>query len=80
MTDKEVIAMTVKINSELCDGCGICVNSCTMDVIRMDEKGKKAIVKYPEDCVLCELCALECPTKAITITPEKTTPVMFSWG
>jgi NAD-dependent dihydropyrimidine dehydrogenase PreA subunit len=51
-----------------------------MDVIRMDEKGKKAIVKYPEDCVLCELCALECPTKAITITPEKTTPVMFSWG
>ena len=72
--------MTVKINSELCNGCGICVNSCAMDVIRMEEKNKKAVVKYPEDCVLCELCALECPTKAIIITPVKTPPVMFGWG
>jgi NAD-dependent dihydropyrimidine dehydrogenase PreA subunit len=51
-----------------------------MDVIRMDEKTKKAVVKYPDDCVLCELCALECPTKAITLTPVKTPPVMFGWG
>ena len=72
--------MTVKINSELCNGCGTCINSCTMDVIRMDEKSKKAIVKYPEDCVLCELCALDCPTKAISVTPVKTEPLMVSWG
>jgi NAD-dependent dihydropyrimidine dehydrogenase PreA subunit len=51
-----------------------------MDVIRMDEKTKKAVVKYPDDCVLCELCALECPTKAITITPVKTPSIMFGWG
>lgn len=72
--------IAVVINPELCNGDGICVKVCPVDVIRMDKKGKKAVVKYPEDCVLCEMCALECPTKAITITPEKTTPVMFSWG
>ena len=72
--------IAVIIDLELCNGDGICVKVCPVDVIRMDEKSKKAIVKYPEDCVLCEMCALECPAKAITITPERTTPVMFSWG
>jgi len=69
-----------QIDLELCNGCGICVNSCPMDVIRMDEEGKKAIIKYPEDCMLCGWCEEDCPENAISISPEKTSPLIVSWG
>ncbi|MBW1806087.1 MAG: ferredoxin family protein [Deltaproteobacteria bacterium] len=69
-----------KIDHELCNGCGICVNSCPMDVIRMDEEEGKAVIRYQEDCMLCEFCVLDCPEDAITVTPEKSSPLMVSWG
>ena len=63
-----MIALAIdKIDPELCNGCGICVKYCPMDVIRMDEEGKKAVIKYPEDCMLCGFC-LDCPQKAINIS------------
>jgi NAD-dependent dihydropyrimidine dehydrogenase PreA subunit len=51
-----------------------------MDVIRMDKKVKKAIIKYPEDCMLCGECLEDCPVNAITVSPVKTTPLLLSWG
>ncbi|WED24695.1 ferredoxin family protein [Vibrio sp. JC009] len=62
-----------------CIGCKTCVESCPTDVIQFDEKTKKAVIAYPEDCQICHLCRLYCPVGAITITPEKTLPVMVSW-
>lgn len=69
-----------RIDENLCNGCGICVNSCPMDVIRMDEERKKAIVKYPEDCTLCAVCEVDCPEHAIYIAPAKQVPVPMCWG
>jgi len=69
-----------QIDSELCNGCGICVNSCSQDVIRMDEEGKKAIIRYPEDCMSCDLCEIDCSQDAIYISPIKTAPLLVCWG
>ena len=68
-----------RIDQELCNGCEICVNNCTMDVIRMDEKRKKAVIKYPEDCICCAFCELDCPKKAIYVSPERSSPVLVAW-
>ncbi len=69
-----------KIDTELCNGCGICVNSCPMDVIRMDKKSKKAVIQYPEDCMLCGWCVVDCPQNAIYVSPHKSSPLIVSWG
>ena len=60
-----------RIDPDLCNGCGICVETCQMDVIRMDEKKKKAVIKYPEDCEtgLCAICEIDCPQHAIYVSP-----------
>jgi NAD-dependent dihydropyrimidine dehydrogenase PreA subunit len=69
-----------RIDAELCNGCGMCVQICPTDVFRMDKKSRKAIIKYPEDCQVCELCMVNCPTKAIVVTPQKSSPLIVSWG
>jgi NAD-dependent dihydropyrimidine dehydrogenase PreA subunit len=69
-----------RIDENQCNGCGICVNSCPMDVIRMDEERKKAIAIYPEDCTLCAVCEIDCPQHAIYVSPIKQVPVPMCWG
>lgn len=63
-----------------CIGCGACVQSCPTDVIRIDEKTGKAVIRYVADCQICHLCRMYCPVDAISITPEKSIPVVVSWG
>ena len=73
--------MTIeRIDRDLCTGCGMCVDSCPMDVIRMNEKIKKAEIKYPDDCMLCLYCEFDCPVQAIYVSPEKKAPIILTWG
>ena len=37
-------------------------------------------ILYPEDCQICHLCRMYCPVDAITISPDKSIPVIVSWG
>jgi NAD-dependent dihydropyrimidine dehydrogenase PreA subunit len=68
-----------RIDAELCNGCGICVNSCPVDVIRMDKESNKAVIKYPEECMCCDYCELDCPQDAIYVSPERYVPHMVAW-
>jgi len=68
-----------KINADLCTGCGICVNSCPMDCIRFDEKTRKAVIKYPKDCIACYNCEEDCPVKAIYVNPFRGTAPPPAW-
>lgn len=63
-----------------CIGYGTCVATCPTDVIRLNPISKRAQIKYPEDCQICHLCRMYCPVDAITISPEKSIPVIVSWG
>jgi NAD-dependent dihydropyrimidine dehydrogenase PreA subunit len=63
--------MIKKIDETKCTGCGICVDACPLDTLRLDEKGAKAIIKYPEDCMTCYTCESRCPTGAIEVHPFK---------
>ena len=69
-----------RIDYDLCNGCGICVNSCWMDVISMDEKKEKAVIKYPEDCAVCGVCETDCPVKAIHVSPRMRAYALTCWG
>jgi len=63
--------MIASIDETKCDGCGICIEACPIDTLRMDEKGEKAVIKYPDDCMTCYACELKCPTGAIYVHPFK---------
>ncbi|MBW2063513.1 MAG: ferredoxin family protein [Deltaproteobacteria bacterium] len=69
-----------KIDEARCTGCGKCVLSCPMDVLRLDKEGKKAVIRYPEDCMLCGWCTIECPEDAVILTPQKSSRPILSWG
>jgi len=70
-----------EIDPDLCNGCGICVKVCPMDVIRIDKERKKAVIKYPEECMLCGFCLEHCPEKAIHISRGYyKRPIILGWG
>jgi adenylylsulfate reductase subunit B len=70
-----------KIDKELCNGCGLCVLQCPMDVFRLDTSTKphKAFIKYLRDCQSCALCEDQCPEGAITVIPTFERRVVTAW-
>ena len=63
-----------------CIGCGTCVATCPMDVLRLARNGRRAEIRYGEDCQVCRLCQVYCPVDAITITDGRVVPAMTAWG
>ena len=68
-----------KIDLVLCTECGICADTCPMDVIRMDEETNKPFIAYLRDCQSCFLCEMDCPVEAIYVTPERERRIPLPW-
>ncbi len=68
----------VRINTELCKGCGFCIEFCPAGVLEFSsEFNSKGYhpprAARPEACTGCDLCGIYCPDFAIfgTLLKEK---------
>ena len=59
----------VKVDHEKCDGEALCVELCPVNVFEMKniKDMRKSIPVREKDCIICMICEVNCPTKAITI-------------
>lgn len=56
----------VVVHDPACVGCGVCVDICPPDVLRLSAAGK-AYPAYPHDCQACFLCVLSCSFAAVEV-------------
>lgn len=63
----------VTFNTDLCKGCGLCVNACPKHILAIDpsqinKKGySPAMMTDQEKCIGCAFCATMCPDCIITV-------------
>jgi NAD-dependent dihydropyrimidine dehydrogenase PreA subunit len=72
--------MIESIDFSLCNGCGLCIDSCMSDVIRMDDETDRPTIKYPDDCAACLVCQIDCPQNAISASSKTRVIPNTSWG
>ena len=56
--------MSIRIDKELCIGCGRCQRVCPGSLIKKDED-YRAYMKYAKNCWGCAACVKECEQGAI---------------
>ena len=61
--------MSIKVNQELCIGCGACVSLCP-DVFKMNDAGKVEVLNE-ENTECAKNAAGSCPVQAISVYPVK---------
>jgi len=66
----------VIVQSELCQGCGLCVRDCPAFALELErqEGGRFQLVHYRDRCAYCGQCADSCPQGAIALVSEFVPP------
>lgn len=57
--------VTLKLNNDLCTGCGMCVIVCPHEVFNIKD-GKAQIIDI-NDCMECGACSKNCQFGALTV-------------
>lgn len=62
----------LKINSEYCKGCNLCVLVCKKGVLEIGSESNKKGYRYVvqgkgKECIGCKSCSVMCPEGAIEI-------------
>lgn len=71
------------VDTDRCCGCRRCIRRCMENVWQWDEEHHHAYPKYPDECVLCLQCEMDCLNNVIDIYPIATLqidPLEFSAG
>lgn len=71
------------VDTDRCCGCKNCIRRCMEDVWAWDEEKKYAYPKYPDECVMCLQCEMECKNNCIDIYQLETIqvdPLEYSAG
>ncbi len=67
----------VTFKTDLCKGCGLCVDACPKKIIALDKEVLNAKGFHPaaitdqEKCIACAMCATMCPDVIITVYKEE---------
>lgn len=61
---------TIIVSPILCNGCQTCYKACFVDVIRWDKDNRKPVIAYPDECVHCGYCQINCRQDAIKVIPH----------
>ena len=57
--------VTLRLDSERCNGCGMCLEVCPHGVFKMENRKTKIVDK--DLCMECGACSRNCPTGALTV-------------
>jgi NAD-dependent dihydropyrimidine dehydrogenase PreA subunit len=57
--------VTLRLNTEACNGCGMCAIVCPHGVFGIEDR--KAVIIDHDACIECGACAINCPVKAIRV-------------
>jgi 2-oxoglutarate ferredoxin oxidoreductase subunit delta len=60
----------IKINRDMCKGCGICIAFCPQGVFELNQD-EKALAPHAKNCNACGMCELLCPDMAIEVKQAK---------
>jgi NAD-dependent dihydropyrimidine dehydrogenase PreA subunit len=57
--------VTLTLDEEKCDGCGMCTTVCPHAVFRLEDR--KARIVDRDACMECGACARNCPSGALSV-------------
>jgi NAD-dependent dihydropyrimidine dehydrogenase PreA subunit len=60
---KDVV--TLNVDTDLCTGCGMCLEVCPHGVLQIDEK--RVRIRNRDACMECGACSCNCPVGAVSV-------------
>ena len=58
------------VNTEVCTGCGTCVERCQVNAVKIDEKAGKSRINL-DRCIGCGNCVASCSSGALTLVKKE---------